>query len=124
MELLTTRITLRITMNSYLGKLTLVGAACAIAGGLVAALAVSPNAAPRIEEIQGAYEREAAAADARHSKSLSIRSAQCAADRDATHLCWIQFTEGDEPAAAIQFDVVVVSRTSAGWRLDSGLCKQ
>lgn len=113
-------------MNLCFRKPAVLGAAAAAAvgGGLAAAVAVAPHTPPRIEEIQRAYEREAATASARHSKSLTIRSAKCAADQDSSLLCWVQYTEGAEPTSQIQFDVVVLSRTSLGWRLESGLCKQ
>lgn len=110
-------------MNSRFKRLFLVGTAAMLGGGLSAGL-VPSKAAPGIADIQGAYEREAATTQSSHSRGLAIRSAECSAGQDGSYLCWVQYSDAEKAETAIQFDVVVLSRVSTGWRLDSGLCKQ
>lgn len=93
-------------------------------GWLCGVLSLSCNATPNLDVIQAAYEREASAGSKLHDKGLQVLEAKCHDKGVPTFYCEVTFTSKADPQEHLYFDIVTVERSSAGWKLASGLCKR
>jgi hypothetical protein len=80
--------------------------------------------APSIAIIQSAYEREASNDSPLHDIGLKVIEASCDPSETGHFLCQVTFLSTTDPDQRLYFDVIAITWSEQGWKLNSGLCKR
>lgn len=101
-------------------KCTSLGVICMLFGANSLA-----NAAPSINDLQDAFDREASVAGGFHDKDLKIVGVDCQPDGQRKFVCQVGFVKTAERSDRVYIDAASIERTADGnWKLLRGLCRR